>query len=117
MQSDDVPSPVVATNDPAPLTAAEYGQGLNLPTNVYPLFENARRARLGWTMDEHRDHLGRLWSNFATVAATNPYAWIQRRAVARGDHHTERPQSNGLVPVHQVVDGEHAGRHGGELTS
>lgn len=79
-QSGDVPSPVPATKDPAPLTAAEYGQGLNLPTNVYPLFENARRARLGWTLDEHRDHLGRLWSNFARVAATNPYAWIQDAA-------------------------------------
>ncbi len=77
MQSTDVPSPVTATNDPAPLTAAEYGQGLNLPTNVYPLFENARRARLGWTIDEQRDHLGRLWSNFARVAAANQYAWIQ----------------------------------------
>jgi acetyl-CoA C-acetyltransferase len=76
LQSDDVPSPVIATNDPAPLTSAEYGQGLNLPTNVYPLFENARRARLGWTIDEHRNHLGRLWANFATVASKNPYAWI-----------------------------------------
>ncbi len=76
-QSDDVLSPLIATNDPAPLTAAEYGQGLNLPTNVYPLFENARRARLGWTIAEHRAHLGRLWSNFARVAAENPYAWIQ----------------------------------------
>jgi acetyl-CoA C-acetyltransferase len=77
MQPQDVPNPVLATNDPAPLTAAEYGQGLNLPTNVYPLFENARRARLGWTIGEHRERLGRLWSNFARVAATNPYAWIQ----------------------------------------
>jgi acetyl-CoA C-acetyltransferase len=76
MQSKDVPSPVISTNDPTPLTVAEYAQGLNLPTNVYPLFENARRARMGWTMDEHRDLLGRLWSNFARVASTNPYAWI-----------------------------------------
>lgn len=75
-QSDEVPSPLISTNDPAPLTAAEYAQGLNLPTNVYPLFENARRVRLGWTIDEHRDRLGRLWSHFAKVAATNPYAWI-----------------------------------------
>jgi acetyl-CoA C-acetyltransferase len=76
-QSEDVASPVVATNDPPPLTAAEYGQGLNLPTNVYPLFENARRARLGWSIPEHQEHLGQLWSNFARVAATNPYAWIR----------------------------------------
>lgn len=77
VQSPDVASPTSASNDPAPLTAAEYGQGLTFPSNVYPLFENARRARLGWTVSEHREHLGRLWSNFATVAATNPYAWIR----------------------------------------
>jgi len=77
VQGDDVPSPLVATNDPPPLTAAEYGQGLNLPTNVYPLFENARRARLGWTIAQHQEHLGQLWSNFARVASTNPYAWIR----------------------------------------
>ena len=76
VQPSDVPQPLITPEDPAPLTAAEYGQGLNLPTNVYPLFENARRARLGWTIDEQRDRLGRLWSNFARVAATNPYAWI-----------------------------------------
>ncbi len=77
LQPDEIPSPVVASDDPSPLTSAEYGQGLNLPTNIYPLFENARRARLGWTLEEHREHLGRLWSNFASVAATNPYAWIR----------------------------------------
>ncbi len=77
LQPEEVTSPMVATNDPAPLTAAEYGQGLNLPTNVYPLFENARRARLGWTVQEQREHLGTLWSNFANVAAKNPYAWIR----------------------------------------
>jgi acetyl-CoA C-acetyltransferase len=77
LQPSDVPSPMIAPEDPAPLTAAEYGQGLNFPSNVYPLFENARRARLGWTIPEHRQRLGRLWSNFAKVAATNPYAWIQ----------------------------------------
>ena len=77
IQSSDVPNPMVSSDDPAPLTAAEYGQGLNLPTNVYPLFENARRGRLGWTIDEQREHLGRLWSNFARVATANPYAWIR----------------------------------------
>ncbi len=77
VQPKDVARPMITPEDPAPLTAAEYGQGLNLPTNVYPLFENARRARLGWTIAEQRDHLGRLWSNFARVAASHPYAWIR----------------------------------------
>ena len=77
IQSSEVPIPMISPDDPAPLTAAEYRQGLNFPSNVYPLFENARRARLGWTIPEHREHLGRLWSNFARVAAKNPYAWIR----------------------------------------
>ena len=77
LQPSDVPIPMVAHDDPAPLTAAEYAQGLSLPSNVYPLFENARRARLGWTISEQQANLGRLWSNFARVAETNPYAWIQ----------------------------------------
>ncbi len=76
-QPDDVASPLLAADDRAPLTAAEYAQGLNLPTNIYPLFENARRARLGWTIHDHRDHLGQLWANFASVASDNPYAWIR----------------------------------------
>jgi acetyl-CoA C-acetyltransferase len=76
VQDDRVFSPVLASTDAAPLTAAEYEQGLNLPTNIYPLFENARRARLGWSLPEHRERLGQLWSNFAKVATTNPYAWI-----------------------------------------
>jgi acetyl-CoA C-acetyltransferase len=28
-------------------------------------------------LEEHRERLGRLWSNFANVAARNPYAWIR----------------------------------------
>jgi len=47
LQRDDVVSPLIATNDPAPLTAAEYGQGLNLPTNVYPLFRERSTRALG----------------------------------------------------------------------
>lgn len=60
-----------------PFTADEYNQGLTLPIEVYPLFENARRARLGWSLSTQREKLGQLWANFAGVAATNPHAWIQ----------------------------------------
>ncbi len=81
-------SPVTSSEDAAPLTAAEYEQGLNLPTNIYPLFENARRARKGWSLDEHRRRLGALWSNFAKVAADNPYAWI-----------TNAPKANEITRV------------------
>lgn len=75
-QSDNVASPLDPSDDRTPLTETEYSQGLRLPIEVYPLFENARRARLGWSLDDQRAHLGRLWSNFSTVATTNPYAWM-----------------------------------------
>lgn len=76
LQGDDVPLPEVVGEDRIPFTEEEYRQGLTLPIEVYPLFENARRARQGWSIEEHRARVGQLWANFATVAATNPHAWI-----------------------------------------
>lgn len=70
---EDGPAP--ATGGPDPFTPEERRHGLALPVGVYPLFENARRARRGWTIDEHRARLGALWASFARVAADNPYAW------------------------------------------
>ncbi len=67
------PAPVTEGRDP--FTPEERRHGLALPVGVYPLFENARRARRGWTIDEHRARLGTLWAGFARVAAENPYAW------------------------------------------
>src|SRR5262249_41684577 len=43
----------------------EVTHGLAMPTAVYPLFENAIRARRGWSLDEHRRRLGELCSRFA----------------------------------------------------
>ncbi len=56
----------------------EWARRVMMPVEIYPLFENALRARHGWTIDEHRDRLGRLWSGFSEVAAANPHAWIRR---------------------------------------
>lgn len=75
-QGPDVASPEFVEADRVPFTSEEYASGLTLPIEVYPLFENARRARLGWSIEHQREQLGRLWANFATVAAKNPYAWI-----------------------------------------
>jgi acetyl-CoA C-acetyltransferase len=77
-QGDDVArAPKSEAEGQIPFTKEEYEQGLTLAYEVYPLFENARRARLGWSFDTQREHLGRLWANFAQVAATNPFAWIR----------------------------------------
>ena len=76
-QPEGTPRPATQEDERSPLTSDEYEQGLHLPIEVYPLFENARRFARGWSLDEHRARLGELWSNFASVAAANPYAWLR----------------------------------------
>ena len=80
MQGDDVPPLSVSDDERIPFTSEEYSNGLTLPVEVYPLFENARRARLGWSIETQRQRLGELWSHFASVAASNPYAWVSSGA-------------------------------------
>jgi acetyl-CoA C-acetyltransferase len=48
-----------------------------MPTNVYPLFENALRAHRGWSIARHRAHLAALCARMAAVARDNPYAWFR----------------------------------------
>lgn len=63
--------------DPRPgTTPRENAHGLNRPINVYPMFENALRARDGRSIDDHQKRLGKLFAPFSQVAATNPYAWF-----------------------------------------
>jgi acetyl-CoA C-acetyltransferase len=70
------PAAEMTGEETVPFTESETASGLMFPTEFYPLFENARRARRGWSLDEQRRRLGELWARFAAVAATNPYAWI-----------------------------------------
>src|SRR5690606_7534761 len=60
----------------APFSDAEKRHGLLQPASVYPLFENAWRARRGWSLDEHRRRLGALLAPMSAVAAANPHAWF-----------------------------------------
>jgi acetyl-CoA C-acetyltransferase len=50
--------------------------GLDRPSSVYPLFENALRARRGLGLEAQRLRTGALMSRFTAVAARNPYAWF-----------------------------------------
>jgi acetyl-CoA C-acetyltransferase len=60
----------------------ELRYGLRLPVDVYPLFENALRARRGLDPDRHLRNLGALMSRFTEVAARNPHAWFPVRRSA-----------------------------------
>ena len=58
--------------------AAELARGLLLPVQFYALFEVALRAAAGRSPEEHRAHLGRLWSRFSEIAADNSNAWLRK---------------------------------------
>ena len=49
--------------------------GLNDPTDVYPLFENAYLHRAGQSPAQGMDEAARIWADYAQVAAGNPFAW------------------------------------------
>lgn len=54
----------------------ERKYGLRMPTEIYPMFENALRAARGLDLDTHRKSMGDLFTRFTEVAASNPYAWF-----------------------------------------
>lgn len=63
-------------------TKHEHRHGLSTPAYSYPLFENALRARHGWSLLQHREQLGRLFSRFSAVAARHPGAWFPHALAA-----------------------------------
>jgi acetyl-CoA C-acetyltransferase len=56
------------------LSGYELANGLGSPTQTYPVFEHALRARLGLNREEHVALMSELWAGFSQVAAANPYA-------------------------------------------
>lgn len=58
----------------------EKRAGMQMPVGLYAILDSAYRAKQGWSIDEHRDRLAALWSNFSGIAERNPHAW-QKKAV------------------------------------
>ncbi|MBX7526506.1 acetyl-CoA acetyltransferase [Qipengyuania vesicularis] len=52
--------------------------GLVIPTDVYPLYENAGRAAYGQTLAEAQAESGAIWALMSEVAAENESAWIRK---------------------------------------
>ena len=72
-------------------TPLEMEYGLRMPPDVYPVFENALRARRGLDRETHRRRMGALMSRFTQVAAKNPNAWFP---VARSADELTLPAPN-----------------------
>ncbi len=62
--------------------AYEERYGARMPIEVYPMFENAFRARHGWSLDAHRERIAKICESMTRVAAKNPYAWFPRELTA-----------------------------------
>ena len=56
--------------------------GLVVPTDVYPLYENAGRAAYGQSLAEGQAESGQIWARMSEVAATNEGAWIRTPVTA-----------------------------------
>jgi acetyl-CoA C-acetyltransferase len=72
-------------------SALEAEYGLRMPPDIYPIFENALRARRRLDRETHRRRMGELMSRFTQVAAKNPHAWFP---VARSPEELTQPAPN-----------------------
>ena len=82
VQGDDAPKARRFGADFMPLTELEMARGVLQPVSIYPLFENALRAKEGRSPAPHLQRVGDLWASFSEVAASNPMAWITEPASA-----------------------------------
>ncbi|MBQ73897.1 MAG: acetyl-CoA acetyltransferase [Gammaproteobacteria bacterium] len=69
-------TPVLVGGDEPGSSELEGQYGLEQPTDIYPLFENAMRAKLGLDFDQHNQRMGNMFARFTEVAAGNDYAWF-----------------------------------------
>lgn len=61
----------------------EVERGILMPTQTYPLFENALWHDSGRTLEEHLATIGEMWAGFSRVAAVNPHAWNRQAFTAQ----------------------------------
>ena len=64
------------------LSPYEIANGLGAPTQTYPAFEHALRARFGLSREQHVALMSELWAKFSEVAAANPYAQFPQARTA-----------------------------------
>ena len=97
---------------PALMTADLARHGARTPINLYAMFENARRGRVGLDRDNYTLEMGGLFAPFTEVAATNPHAMSREihtaEALARvgpANRLTSEPFTRRLVARDQANQG------------
>jgi acetyl-CoA C-acetyltransferase len=56
--------------------ALEVRHGVRQPVDMYPLYENALRAKAGRTIESHQRWVSELMARYSEVAAKNPLSWF-----------------------------------------
>ena len=74
--AEDLPPPDWIGDGRPGVSPYEAVHGMDRPINIYPLFENALRARDGRSIPDHQRRLGELFAPFTRAAAANPEAWF-----------------------------------------
>jgi acetyl-CoA C-acetyltransferase len=56
--------------------ALEVRHGVRQPVDMYPLYENALRAKAGRSIQAHQRFVSELMARYSEVAARNPFSWF-----------------------------------------
>src|SRR5262249_35209741 len=56
--------------------ALELRHGVRQPVDMYPLYENALRAKAGRSIESHQVYVSELMARYSEVAARNPFSWF-----------------------------------------
>jgi acetyl-CoA C-acetyltransferase len=75
--------------------------GMLAPSTVYPLLEQARRARLGLSREAYAQAMGELMAPFSRVAAANPHAASARLRTAEAIA-TAGPDNRMIADPHPI---------------
>lgn len=91
-QHDSVPVPPGSEVD-VPMSGPSQDRiGLDRPSFVYPMFDQALRIAERESIEEHGRRIGRLWAQFSAVARDNPHAW-SREALSAEQILTPGPEN------------------------
>ena len=92
--------------------ALEQRHGVRNPVDMYPVYENALRARAGRSIDAHQRHVAALLRALLGGRGAQSALVVPRAAHGRTDRARRRAQSLDRLPVPEVHERDHGGRPG-----
>lgn len=95
-QPENTPAPDIHHQIPDPFSSdLEAERGVWAPGEFYAIADSALRHAQGFELNDYRDHIAQMYSEFSEVAANNPHAWRQEK-LSPGDIRTVTDK-NGMI--------------------